>query len=714
MTTQVRQELMQLVGQNPAFLQQVRAQVGELAADPDIQAEDLPQIVSALEATLRDPATYPQMIARFQDEGFIDPGDLPSEFDPEVVVALLIAFYLLEDQLRAPAAGAQGFARGGLAVAAEKLRRAGRDGDTILAHINPAEARMLKAAGGSGTINPVTGLPEFRFKLKKFIKILAPIALNFIAPGLGTAIGTAIGLSGTAAAVAGGALIGGTVSKLSGGSFTQGALGGALGGGLGGAVGSAANEALGAGLGATGQQVLGGALTGAAQGALSGGNPLQGALSGGISALGGQIGGLGGAALQGASGSIAGGGDLLRGITTGLAGYGGSQLGGELGSSLGLEGAYQGALTGALGGAARAGAAGGDVGSALARGALRGSGLGSKLGGSLADLISPAPPSPPSIQALNDKYGGNVGALPELGDALSLAPAGAYSQGSAARGPYAPIPGTFRVAPNEQVDIWARGMGEPGSMQNLSTRLPVSPTMTAGGATGYLQRFINTAETGGYLNPDWATYRPGVQLMASGNPAHLPGESGAQAYVPNFRTPNTADTVMLVNRAPYSPQSAADLISHELYHVKQPGDRDIYAGSPGGLRQFESALGQVVPHLQKTYGYKGAYDTATAVPLNERLADLQSFQFNRGVDFAKDPVFQQRVLSDPYARAAWNASTIERTTRLDARDLPPGRVTSADFGPGGAPISFRLQEALRGRGFAQGGLARFKRGSRYG
>jgi hypothetical protein len=37
----------------------------------------------------------------------------------------------------------------------------GRGGDTMLAHINPAEAAVLKMLGGSGTINPKTGLPEF-------------------------------------------------------------------------------------------------------------------------------------------------------------------------------------------------------------------------------------------------------------------------------------------------------------------------------------------------------------------------------------------------------------------------------------------------------------------------------------------------------------------------------------------------------------------------
>jgi hypothetical protein len=45
--------------------------------------------------------------------------------------------------------------------AAEELRKKGRHGDTILAHITPKEAAKLKSQGGSGTINPETGLPEY-------------------------------------------------------------------------------------------------------------------------------------------------------------------------------------------------------------------------------------------------------------------------------------------------------------------------------------------------------------------------------------------------------------------------------------------------------------------------------------------------------------------------------------------------------------------------
>jgi hypothetical protein len=45
---------------------------------------------------------------------------------------------------------------------AELVRQHGRGKDTVLAHITPREAEILKANGGSGAINPMTGLPEFQ------------------------------------------------------------------------------------------------------------------------------------------------------------------------------------------------------------------------------------------------------------------------------------------------------------------------------------------------------------------------------------------------------------------------------------------------------------------------------------------------------------------------------------------------------------------------
>lgn len=52
----------------------------------------------------------------------------------------------------------------------------GREGDTMLAHINPQEAALLKALGGSGTINPNTGLPEYKKAFKSVVKLVRKAA----------------------------------------------------------------------------------------------------------------------------------------------------------------------------------------------------------------------------------------------------------------------------------------------------------------------------------------------------------------------------------------------------------------------------------------------------------------------------------------------------------------------------------------------------------
>ena len=45
---------------------------------------------------------------------------------------------------------------------AKNLGKLGREGDTELAHVNTWEANLLRAHGGSGSINPTTGLREYK------------------------------------------------------------------------------------------------------------------------------------------------------------------------------------------------------------------------------------------------------------------------------------------------------------------------------------------------------------------------------------------------------------------------------------------------------------------------------------------------------------------------------------------------------------------------
>jgi len=96
-----------------------------------------------------------------------------------------------------------------LAVLADHMASKGRGPDSMLIHMSPREVQGLQALaenhGGSLTINPETGLPEAGF-LDKLLPTIIGFALNTFVPGLGTAVGGALG---TSAAVGTGLAVGG-------------------------------------------------------------------------------------------------------------------------------------------------------------------------------------------------------------------------------------------------------------------------------------------------------------------------------------------------------------------------------------------------------------------------------------------------------------------------------------------------------------------------
>jgi len=81
---------------------------------------------------------------------------------------------------------------------AQQVRSEGRGKDTMLVHLTPNEVgglqSLAKAAGGSLTINPKTGLPEAGF-LESLLPTILGFAANFIVPGSGAIVG---GLAGAA------------------------------------------------------------------------------------------------------------------------------------------------------------------------------------------------------------------------------------------------------------------------------------------------------------------------------------------------------------------------------------------------------------------------------------------------------------------------------------------------------------------------------------
>jgi hypothetical protein len=115
---------------------------------------------------------------------------------------------------------------------ADLIQRYGRNGDTELAHINPIEAHILKSLGGSGTINPATGLREYSFWKKPWKAIKSVIGGgagavigNMVLPGIGGIIGGALG-QGAQHAARGKSALGGALKGAGMGAALPSALSG--------------------------------------------------------------------------------------------------------------------------------------------------------------------------------------------------------------------------------------------------------------------------------------------------------------------------------------------------------------------------------------------------------------------------------------------------------------------------------------------------------
>jgi hypothetical protein len=211
----------------------------------EMPPEALELLNNMVDEILANPEQYDQIRAKYKEMGAPDE-ILPEQFDPQFFAALNMAV----DQMIGEPAGVQAFAKGGIAEltpVSKAIADYGRNGDTMLAHITPAEARMLRRKGGSGTINPDTGLPEF-FSLFKAIgkafkavgkavksfasstvgRIVTTVALGFF---LGPAAATFMGATSTAAVAAVSGFVGSAGSTLlAGGNLKDALKAGAVGG----------------------------------------------------------------------------------------------------------------------------------------------------------------------------------------------------------------------------------------------------------------------------------------------------------------------------------------------------------------------------------------------------------------------------------------------------------------------------------------------------
>ena len=196
--SEVNNEMLMAAEQaDPIAVAEFRRELEEMEIPPEVLA----LLNSMVDEVLSDPANYAAIRARYMAQG-VDEELLPEAFDAQLFGALQVAL----DQLRAPdtMAPPQNFAKGGVASLrpmAQAMADAGRNGDTMVAHISPIEAQILRRIGGSGTTNPTTGMPEFF--LKKLYKKIGKTIKKFANTTIGKiVIGTALFIVAGPAAMA--------------------------------------------------------------------------------------------------------------------------------------------------------------------------------------------------------------------------------------------------------------------------------------------------------------------------------------------------------------------------------------------------------------------------------------------------------------------------------------------------------------------------------
>lgn len=223
------------------------AEFKEAIAQLSLPAELIQMLQDLIMQILQDPSRYEEIRQQLVSQGF--PADfLPEQFDAEFMGALQLALSQVKPlnvpmsgpmEPAGPAPQPQGFAQGGIAALnpiAQALQSYGRNGDTMLAHITPMEANALKMMGGSGTINPMTGLPEYNWvsdawkgiknTVSKFAKstvgkIITTVALGYF---LGPAAASALSVSSAAGVAAVSGFIGGFGASLAAGEGFKSAL----------------------------------------------------------------------------------------------------------------------------------------------------------------------------------------------------------------------------------------------------------------------------------------------------------------------------------------------------------------------------------------------------------------------------------------------------------------------------------------------------------
>jgi len=642
-------------GEQAALKEALRQNIGNLQLTP----QQLDALIQVFEYVSQHPGDYVNLLQKMLEAGVLDEGDMPPEYDPEFIGAMLA---VLNEMQQMQAAGAQepmdlspvvqglqpmGMASGGLADIGQYLASKGRGGDSMLAHITPEEAAMLKRRGGSGTINPNTGLPEFKGgvlggvfdAIGGALKGVADVAKDLLQSPVGRILGTValatvLGPAGVGLSMGmAGGLAGAGVSLLGGGSVKEALISGAMGYiGGGGTI-----------MGVNPVAAVGGYLPGAAGSALNTG------LATGV--IGAGIGKLGGMSTEDA---------LKMGLTSGVSAGALRAIGADdyaikskmlalheagdpsalplydTGNVANMK-AYIDAKSAPVSTAPT-----GPIGTAVENLPFSRSGIASDA--DMASLSQRYSPATDAQMARLTSAGGNAGPglkMPPMGSSMSYDPAianfrtdyGLYNP-PASEFPAGLVPPTtgvrgmgdatgagVRLSPEFTSTDFARGVGGTGGGTNYSFR-PV-PTSTTAPPTGFMDRMVTGAENiyDTYLSPD----RPGLPsdagIFRKYGPLAAAGTATIAAFGGMDPIPAEIDPITAGERARYEEsrlraKARRDRMAQGGYGLE--GNRPSSYITPAAAPLIYGADGKLIGMAQG--GYIGRFNEGGDVDERRRLA----------------------------------------------------------------------------------------------
>jgi murein L,D-transpeptidase YcbB/YkuD len=212
-----------------------------------------------------------------------------------------------------------------------------------------------------------------------------------------------------------------------------------------------------------------------------------------------------------------------------------------------------------------------------------------------------------------------------------------------------------------------------------------------------------------------------TSLLGMGEASFNPGIGGFTVPQLDSEGKQTGKSVIVANtQDPNFRQTMGHELEHALeiqggHNIHKEWDRMTEGDTDASRRAVVKRLAQHAPYLQDKWGLdpENAYFTRDMIDyqgglaknlLKEQFASLSAIEQANNKRLTDDPYVRKNIFTTPEQRAAYNAVTGLRQTRLDPRDLPAYTPQADKSDPDYDPNPTSMMDKVKSMfGFSKGG-----------